>query len=622
MKKNAFWTTTRDLLRYRSLLALALLGALLNAACFGAGLGMVYPAFTLLTKFQEGITLADLLQQYQDAHPQLEKIVPQLASLAAQLPADPFWAFFCLLSVILVLTAVGNAGRFLHEITTLTIVMRGAMRYRSRMFRRLIQAPLLETLQRPNSDHIARLIADTDVLANGHRAILGRAVGDILKGGAALMLAFYVNWRLTLVALIVAPVLATVLRKFGKVIRRATRNRMIFRGRMIGKLHEALDALAVVKSHEAEGEERRRYSRLNRQMYQQEVRMRMARALSSPAVETLSMIGIVLVSSAAAWAVFRQNVPAEELVTVLVALANGAVSLKPLSTLHNQVHESAAAADRVLELLHFPIEPVGPQARLDKPTLPRHQHSVSFDHLTFTYPGKTEPALRDVSLQVQHGMVVAVVGGNGSGKSTLLSMLPRMLDPQAGAVSIDGHDLRAVNLRSIRRQIAVVTQQSVLFGGSIAQNIAYGRQHTPRTAIEDAAKRAHADDFIRKLPQGYDTLLGEGGVGLSGGQRQRLCIARAILRDPSILILDEATSQIDADSEARINQAVRQLRAGRTIFVIAHRLSTVVDADLIVVMDQAQIVDQGTHEQLLGRCSTYQVLTQTQLVNGRNPAGA
>ncbi|MFW6033262.1 MAG: ABC transporter ATP-binding protein, partial [Phycisphaeraceae bacterium] len=293
-------------------------------------------------------------------------------------------------------------------------------------------------------------------------------------------------------------------------------------------------------------------------------------------------------------------------------------SFRPLANLNNDLQEAAAAASRIREVLELPVEPnVRGSHREGRPVLPRHRESVRFDHVSYHYPGSETPALEGVDLEVAHGENIAIVGPNGAGKSTLLNLLPRLNEPSAGRVLIDGKDIAKVSLRSLRRQIAVVTQQTVLFEGTIAENVAYGQRHIPRERVVTAAKAAYAHEFIDRLPAGYDTHLGEGGAGLSGGQKQRLAIARAILRDPAILILDEATSQIDAESEARINRALAEFREGRTTFVIAHRLSTVVDADRIVVMVDGQIADQGTHGELLGRCPVYQTLTQTQL----QPAG-
>ncbi|NJL31170.1 MAG: ATP-binding cassette domain-containing protein [Phycisphaerales bacterium] len=290
--------------------------------------------------------------------------------------------------------------------------------------------------------------------------------------------------------------------------------------------------------------------------------------------------------------------------------------MRPLTALSTHIRETEAAAGRVLESLAMPVEPVSLQERSKLRSLPRHQRDIVFEQVTVRYPGAAKPAVVNVTLEVKHGRTVAIVGGNGAGKSTLLNLLPRLIEPEQGRVLVDGADLAGVNLRTLRNQIAMVTQQTILFEGTIAENIAYGRRWDTMENIIAAAQWAYADEFISELPHGYQHMLGEQGSGLSGGQRQRLCIARAILRDPAILILDEATSQIDADSEAKITQALSRFRHGRTTFIIAHRLSTVVDADVIVVMDQVRSSIKAGTANLLGRCGLYQNLVQNQLVNG------
>jgi len=384
-------------------------------------------------------------------------------------------------------------------------------------------------------------------------------------------------------------------------------------GKLVTNLSEVLKGQTVVKVHNAEGYEGRRFRKINRQMYQYMMRARMARAISSPVLRTLSVCSMTLLAILAAWLILDQGIAAPRFITVLILLAGAANSVKPLSKLHMQIAESQVGAERILSLLEEPIEPSSYRESKKLPVLAPHSKSIEFKNITFTYPTGEQPAIEDVSLRVDYGKTIAIVGGNGSGKTTLLAMLPRLFVPQGGRILIDGQDISEVRLRSLRRQMAVVTQKPVLFQGTIAQNISYGQQHLSRDKIEAAAKAAYAHQFIIELPKGYDSKLGEDGVGLSGGQGQRICIARAILRDPLIMILDEATSQIDSDSEHKINQAMLEMRGGRTIFIIAHRLSTVIDADLIVVMDQGRIIDQGTHTQLLGRCHIYKLLTQTQL---------
>jgi subfamily B ATP-binding cassette protein MsbA len=599
------------LLRFKRALTIALLGALLSAVCFGSGLAMVLPVLNLLLK--EKTPLHEwILEQTADG-----PLAAQGRWISAQLPHDAFKAFVVVILAIAVLAVIGSVGRFIHQLLTITVVQQAAMVWRNRLYRRLIRAPMVMVLQAGHADHMSRIVADTNVMATGFRAVLGKAIAKIFSAVAALIVALICDWRLTMLALISAPLIMVMLRKFGKVIRRASRQALRTRGRMLQSLGESLGGIRVVKVHNAEGYERRRFSRINRELFNEQMKMRRVKAISSPLVELIAMWGIVIVASFAAYYVFESGQETKVFMTVLVALAAAAGSLKPLSSLSNTIYESSAAAARVLEVMSFPVEPTAADdARTAR--LPRHRRQIVFDHVSFAYPGQKPDALRDVSLTVEHGQMLAIVGPNGSGKTTLLSLLPRIIEPGSGSVTVDGVDVTTVSLRSVRDQIGVVSQQTVLFAGTIAHNIAYGRSWIDMAQVVAAARAAHAEQFIEELPLGYQAVLGEDGSGLSGGQKQRLCIARAILGDPGILILDEATSQIDAESEAQITEALGQIREGRTTFVIAHRLSTVVDADRIVVMDEGRIIDQGTHEQLLDRCGLYRTLTRTQL----QPAGS
>jgi subfamily B ATP-binding cassette protein MsbA len=613
--RNPFWQTVGSLFAYKRAMAVALAGAVVSAACFGVGLSMMLPTFSLL--LQQKRTVRELVDSYLTPESMPAWLYDALHGAATSLPDDPFWAFVVVMGVIALLTLIGSTGRYIHAVTTLTITERAAMDLRARMFRRFIHAPIAFALQRGSSDLISRTVTDTRILTRGHQEILGKAVAEILKGAAALLVALVLDWMLSLVVLIGAPVIVVLLRKFGKVIRRASKRVLHEQGRILGAMHESLGGLRVVKVHQAEGYERRRFSQLNRNLFSEQMRMRRARALSSPVIETIAILGVMVVASIAAWLIFNRNDEPQRFMTVLFALVAAGASLKPLTQLHTQLKESEAAAARVLEAIDAPIEPTyhGHRRPADR-RLPPHHRDIAFEGVSFTYPGAERPAVRDLSLQLTQGQNVAIVGGNGSGKTTVLSMLPRLLEPQVGRVVIDGIDIADVSLRSLRKQMAVVTQQSVLFAGTIADNIAYGRRHTPMDRIVAAATAAFAHDFVTALPGSYLTALGEHGEGLSGGQKQRLCIARAILRDPAILILDEATSQIDSESEAKINQALRAFRRGRTTFTIAHRLSTVVDADLIVVMHDGVILDQGRHAELLDRCEAYRGLVRTQLAGG------
>jgi ABC-type multidrug transport system fused ATPase/permease subunit len=301
----------------------------------------------------------------------------------------------------------------------------------------------------------------------------------------------------------------------------------------------------------------------------------------------------------------------DDFLMALASLGVAGGSLKPLTGLLNDIQAASAPAERILEIVTIPAEGVRER---ELPTLPRHHASIEFEGVRFRYEGADRDALRGVDLRIAHGEFIAIVGPNGCGKTTLASLLMRLFDPSEGSVRIDGADVRGISLSSLRRQIGVVPQEPLLLRASIRENVALGLDDVSDAAVTSALQLAHAQDFIERLPQGVETVLGEGGSGLSGGQRQRLAIARALLRDPSVLILDEATSQIDAESEAQISEAIDAFRANRTVIAIAHRLSTVRSADRIVVMDDGAVLDAGPHAELIERCGLYRRLVQTQLV--------
>jgi subfamily B ATP-binding cassette protein MsbA len=284
--------------------------------------------------------------------------------------------------------------------------------------------------------------------------------------------------------------------------------------------------------------------------------------------------------------------------------------VRKTSDIWNKIQQANAAAERVFDVMDQPTE----VEKLGALALPAAKGNVEFRDVVFSYPRTERPTLNHVNLSVTAGRNIAIVGPNGSGKTTLANLLPRFYDPDSGQILIDGHDIREVTLESLRDQIGMVTQEVITFNDTITANIAYGRHNATQEDIVAAAKRAFAHEFVSRLPKGYDTIIGELGVGLSGGQLQRIVIARAILKNPAILIFDEATSQVDADSEAKIHKAIEEIMRDRTTFIIAHRFSTVVAADMIVVMDGGRIIAQGQHEQLMQSCRLYQGLYETQLV--------
>jgi ABC-type multidrug transport system fused ATPase/permease subunit len=531
------------------------------------------------------------------------------------LPATPFSAVVAIISVLGVLTVFGGTANFLHVFLSMTVVQRTVANIRREAFHRVLRLPLKDIVVGGAADKVSRIIGDTASLENGFTSLLSKALAQLTKGIASGIAALLIDWKLTLSALIIAPPLFTIIRKLGKKIRRASRSALASQASLLGAANEALQGLRVVKVHTSERYEAGRFHTLNKKVMGEVFRARTARALSTPVVEVLTTIVFGALFLVAAKKVIKQEWQREDVLACLGALFAAGASLKPLTGLMNDIQVSSGAAARIKEMMDATPEP-GHDAKL--PRIARHKETVEFRGVTFTYPGAAKPALRGINLKIRHGERIAVVGPNGSGKTTLLALVPRLFDPDSagGGVYIDDADIRGVSVRSLRRQIGVVTQETVLFRGTIRGNIAYGAEDATQERIEAAARRARAHEFIAALPQTYDTVVGDQGLTLSGGQRQRIAIARAILREPAILILDEATSMIDADSEAKIAEAIAEFSAGRTCLIVAHRLSTVINADRIVVMDQGAVVDQGKHAELMTRCAAYRLIAENQLVKG------
>lgn len=610
---DAFWHFARGLLAYKRWLAVAAGSAVLDALCAFAGFGMLIGLLNFMfgEAAERDASFAEIMGE-QLGDPGVVGRIGDWSHVAESLPREKFAGFALVLAVVLGFALVGSVFRFTHQFITLTLTQRVVMKGRQRAFFRVLHAPMEWVWKHGSADTMSRIVQDSSRMARGLNALMGKAVREVLQGAAFLSWALIVDWRLTLLFLVGVVPIGICIKQFGKRVRRASKYALRRYASMIGVMQESMQAAPVVRTHNAEGYERRRFHRINRELYGQEMKARTAKALASPVIELIALSGVVVITLVAAYYVFRGEAQPAHMLVVLGSLALAGNSVKPLANLNNDLQESGAAATRLKEIIDQPAE-AHRAADWTRPALPRHARSVVLDDVSYAYPGGEGEALTGFSLEVPHGQTVAIVGPNGSGKSTTLSLLPRLIEPTRGRVLIDGRDIAEHSLRSLRKQLAIVTQATIVFEGTIADNIAYGRRHVSRERIIAAAKQAYAHDFIEQQPRGYDTVLGEGGAGLSGGQRQRLCIARAILRDPAILILDEATSQIDAESEAKIHAAMQQITRGRTTFIIAHRLSTVVDADVIVVLADGRILDRGRHHELLSRCELYQSLVRHQM---------
>jgi subfamily B ATP-binding cassette protein MsbA len=535
--------------------------------------------------------------------------------LVSILPDSQSASLALIMGGLFILTVFGAFTTFMQQYLSLNIVNRTMTNIRREAFHKVLRRPLKEIVVGGPSDSIARIMQDSAALTGGFGSLLSKFLPQLTKGVAAFLAAFVIDWRLAALSLVIGPLLFLIIRKLGKRIRRASKGSLVSQSELYHAAAEALQGLRVVKVHSAERYEAGRFHRLNKAVLRENNRVRTARALASPLVEMLTVFAAGTIALIAANNIRVGSIEAEAVIQVFIALGAAGASLKPLTGFANDIQQSSAAADRLAELMRAAPE-TGHDHRL--PKLPRHTKSIEFRDVTLTYPGAERPALSNVNFTIQHGQTVAFVGPNGCGKTTLLSLIPRLFDPdeingQRGMVMIDGLDISQFAVRSVRRQVGVVTQETVLFKGTIRSNIAYGAERLTDELMVAAAKKSRAHDFIEKLPNGYETVVGEQGLTLSGGQRQRIAIARAILRDPAILILDEATSMVDADSEAAINEAIGKFGRERTCLIVAHRLSTVLGADLIVVMDQGRIVDSGRHAELLERSATYRLIAQRQM---------
>ena len=514
------------------------------------------------------------------------------------------------LAGLLVIVLIGNTARYFAEYFTVVANCRAIIDLRRELYAKVLKLPLSH-FSRNTADTMSRFVQDTNEIFRGLANFFEKIVTEPFKAMGAAAFALWLDWRLTVAVIVATPLVVLLIRKLGSKIRKANRKLLMAYSAMMGTLESTLTGMRVVKGYGQENYERRRLFAVDHQVLLQQVKMGRIEAFASPTLETMGFIAIMLAILYFGRGVLAQGAEEKlpDFLAMVVCLGAMFDPIRKLSTVYPKIQRANAAADRVFELLDSPSEDDQDEGR---PKLGPIRESVEIENVTFTYPEANRPALRGVSLKVSKGETVALVGPNGSGKTSLVSLLPRFFPFQQGRILIDGQDITQVSLQSLRQQFSLITQESVLFPDTIRANIAYGSQQATDAEVKDAACKAFADEFIQQLPKGYDTVIGERGATLSGGQRQRLAIARAILKNAPILIFDEATSQVDPESEKKIHDALDAFLRGRTAFVIAHRYATISEADRIAVMDDGEIIAVGTHEDLLQSCQLYKRLYETQ----------
>lgn len=536
-------------------------------------------------------------------------------------PQDKFETLIALLVLVFIGNLIKGVFDFWQESLVGSVVNLTIFDLRNSFYRHVIHQDVSQFSDQGTHQLMARFTNDMESLSSGLKALFGKVVAEPLKAFSCVAIACFISWRLTLLFLVIVPLALLLMSKVAIYMKRAGRRVLDSMSSIYKVLQESFQGIKVVKAFTMERHERRRLFEGGKDYYKQSMKIVKIDALSGPILEVVAITAVsgallvggylVLKSETMIFGMKMFDQPPHwvtllQLYALLVAIAD---PVRKLSNVYNKMQSAAAAADRIFDYMDRPTK-VSPNVQ--GPRLKRHSQSIVLRDLCFSYK-PDQPILTHLNLEVQFGETIAMVGKNGCGKSTLVGLINRFYDPDYGSILIDGLDIRQVNLRSLRSQIGLVTQETILFDETIAKNIAYGQRHATREQVEMAAKRAYAHDFIVKLKDGYETRVGEMGLSLSGGQRQRLCLARAILRDPSILILDEATSATDLESEALIHRTLKEFTKNRTTFLITHRLSTLEIADRIVVLDQGRIVAVGRHEQLMHQCDIYIRLYEVQL---------
>jgi subfamily B ATP-binding cassette protein MsbA len=522
--------------------------------------------------------------------------------------ADLYLAPLAIVAIFLVRGVVGYLASYCFA----WVANRVVADLRAAMFTRLIRLPASYHLATSSSVPVTKVAYDVAGVASAATTVITVVVRDSLAIAGLLAWLLYLNWRLTLISLTIIPLVGFVVRLFSKRLRTMMLASQAGMVTLTQSLQETIHCQKVVKVFGGEEQEVARFDRVNNALRGYSMRQAIAASASVPITQFLASIALAIVVYVALLQSQAFGTTAGGFVSFITAMLMLLAPMKHLTDINAPLQRGLAAAESVFQLLDQ-----APEKDTGATALGRARGELVFDQVHFAYPGAEGEALSGIDLTIRPGETVALVGTSGGGKTTLASLVPRFFDPTAGRVLLDGHDIADLTLASLRANVALVSQEVLLFDDTVAANIAYGgmRQAAPER-IEAAARAAHALDFIRALPAGFDTVIGEHGARLSGGQRQRIAIARAILKDAPVLILDEATSALDNESERQVQAALDELMKGRTTLVVAHRLSTIENADRIVVLGHGRVVEMGSHAELLARNGTYAQLYRLQFAEG------
>lgn len=525
--------------------------------------------------------------------------------------------------LLILLYALQGGLSFFYNYQMNDVGLRTVTRLREDLFRHLQHQPHAFFDQQATGGLMSRVVYDVILLHDAVTRVVTSFFKDSFTLAGLTVVIFYQDWRLALLAVLIFPPASYLIMWFGRRLRKLTRQTQQCLAELNARLQENLTGQRIVKAFGREDFETVRFRQANELYRRMRLKVLITRGLTTPVMEFLGALSLAAIIFYGGWRVIQGTTTPGTFFSFMAALFLLYPPIRSLSQTQNSLQEGLAAAQRVFALLD--LEPAirdRPEAR----PLPPFTREIVYQGVFFSYGG--EPVLQDLSFRVQKGEMVALVGPSGAGKSTLLSLLPRFYEVSAGAILIDGLDIRQVTLDSLRAQIGVVTQQTFLFNDTVRYNVSYGRLEASDAEILEALQAAQAYDFVMALPQGLDTVIGERGLRLSGGEAQRLAIARALLKDPPILLLDEATSSLDSEAEREVQQALDRLMAGRTTLVIAHRLSTVRHAHRLLVLEDGRLVETGTHEELLKAGGLYRRLYELQFAweeekrEGRPPAGS